>query len=185
MAKKNLKIEDVFKYDPVTRKHNVDQTKVKELEESGDFDQNALKNILEYTPEEGVRTYALSGIRTTRDGIAALLDLKVAYNDYVNKPKPASSSASWASAFTAPSSSAGSKTGFDLSHTLPTDPYLDLSSNAANYAAMTEEQKRKEMFHRGRNRINTYLEKVTNANNPDILALRDFYKNNETYTTEN
>ena len=140
MSKKNLKIEDVFKYDPVTRKHNVDQNKVKELEESGDFDQNALKNILEYTPKEGVKTYALSGIRTTRDGIAALLDLKVAYNDYLNKPKPTASSASWASAFSNPS--AGSATGFDLSHTLPEDPYLDLSSNATNYAAMSEDQKK-------------------------------------------
>ena len=181
MAKKNLKIEDVFKYDPVTRKHNVDQTKVKELEESGDFDQNALKNILEYTPKEGVKTYALSGIRTTRDGIAALLDLKVAYNDYVNKPK--SSSSSWAPFYH--TSNTGSTTGFDLSHTLPKDPYLDLSSNAANYAAMSEDQKKEEMFHRGRNRINNYLEEVKNTKNSDVLALRDFYRNNQTYTPDN
>mgnify|MGYP003602994622 CR=1 FL=1 len=183
LSKKNLKIEDVFKYDPVTRKHNVDQTKVKELEESGDFDSNALKNILEYTPEEGVKTYALSGIRTTRDGIAALLDLKVAYNDYVNKPKPAASSASWSPFYH--TSSGSSTTGYEPREFTPKDPYLDLSANAANYAAMSEDQKREEMFHRGRNRINTYLEKVTNAKNPDILALRDFYRGNQTLTPEN
>ena len=183
MSKKNLKIEDVFKYDPVTRKHNVDQNKVKELEESGDFDQNALKNILEYIPKEGVKTYALSGIRTTRDGIAALLDLKVAYNDYLNKPKSVASSSSWAPFYH--TSSSGSTTGFDLSHALPKDPYLDLSSNAANYAAMTEDQKKEEMFHRGRSRINGYLEEVTNAKNPDILALRDFYRDNQTLTPDN
>lgn len=183
MSKKNLKIEDVFRYDPVTRKHEVNQDKVKELEESEDFDPNALKTIFESAPKEGVKTYALSGIRTTRDGIAALLDLKVAYNDYINKPKPAASSASWASAFSTPSSS--STTGFEPREFTPKDPYLDLSANATNYAAMTEDEKKNEMFHRGRSRINSHLEQFTNAKNTDVLALRDFYKNNETITPEN
>ena len=183
MSKKNLKIEDVFRYDPVTRKHEVNQDKVKELEASEDFDPNTLKTIFESAPKEGVKTYALSGIRTTRDGIAALLDLKVAYNDYINKPKPAASSESWASAFPTPSSS--STTGYEPREFTPKDPYLDLSENATNYAAMTEDEKKDEMFHRGRSRINSHLEQFTNAKNPDVLALRDFYKNNETVTPDN